>query len=390
MKILIITPSSSIGGVETNVIEHAKELIKNGHEIVLATPTNILQKYAENIGITCLKLPDFRIDTKDKIKNITQFIKSCSILNNFTKNSNVDVIHAHASSISAWLLGYLVSKKTNKPIVITIHGLHVFEFPAFRLLFKLLYKKTNALIVISDEIKNYIEDNYGHNDNLFVIYNGINLNEFKSLENEEFPDNKKITIVSRLDSEKVESILKILKILPDIIKKYPQIELQIIGDGSHFNKIKKDTNLINEKIDSIKVYMAGKLEPIDVFNQMYSSYIVIGAGRVAIEGMACNKPVLFISPKYGPDKTYPKCKTCNSCFNGVLTSENIEKVKSYNFSGRNCGNFTSKDMIQTLTKLIQDKEFYNKTKELSYRAIEELDITKTTNYLEKVYYLVGK
>lgn len=387
MKILIITPSNSIGGVETHVIEHAKELIKNGHEIVLATPTNILRKDAESIGIKYLKLPDFRIDSRDKFKNITQFVKSVGILSTFVKDSKVEVIHAHASSLSPWLLGYFISKKTNTPLITTIHGLYVFQFHLFRFIFKLLYRKT-TLIVISEEIKSFIENNYGYKNNLFVIYNGINLNEFKLLKNKEKNDNKKISIVSRLDSDKVEAIDKILEILPDLLKKNSQIELQIIGDGSHYNEIKMDVDQINKKIGSIKVHMTGKLEPKEVLDQMYSSYIVIGAGRVAIEGMACDKPVLFISPKYGPNKNYLKCEKCNSCFEGVLTSENMEKVKSYNFSGRNCGNFTSEDMIKTLTKLINDKEFYNKTKKLSHKAIKELEIKKTTRDIEKIYYLV--
>jgi len=367
----MILDARSIGGVETQVLTLSEELAICGHKVIVISPNKILENKFSKLNVKHYTLPVSLTLERKNIGNLPGFLFSIFRIIKVIKNENVDVIHSHAPSSSAYL-AYTVSKILKKPLVYTIHGAHPIRF--FWKFFKHVGSKCNAIIAISEEVKDFLCSNLKiENSKIFVIYNGINLDKFSPMEGADISkDNtKKLVHVTRLDKEKVEATLKVINATLEIVKEVPNIQLLIIGHGDEFENVCKTVQEVNAKLGRKVIKMAGHIEPEKIPLYLHCSDVVIGAGRVAVEGMACGKPVIFIS----------------SCgFGGTLTEENCERIKYHNFSGRGCkSNYNSKDIAQSVIKLLKNPTFYHYSQKLSVRVANTLDIKKIVRQLEKVY-----
>jgi len=64
----------------------------------------------------------------------------------------------------------------------------------------------------------------------------------------------------------------------------------IIGDGHGFNDIKETADRINNSSEEEFIHLFG--ERINMINFYSNSDCVVGTGRVALEAMACGKPLI--------------------------------------------------------------------------------------------------
>jgi len=371
LKIMMVLDAISMGGVETHTLTLAEELSLRGHEVIVISPNKSLEDRFSKLGIKHYTLPIFLTLERKNIKKLPKFLFSIFRLINIIKSEKVDIIHSHAPSSSAYL-SYVVSKILKKPLIYTIHGAGSVRF--FWKFFKYFGSKYSVIVAISEEIRDYLHLNLKINKKISVIYNGINLDNFiltKTEMNASKDDAKKLVHITRLDKVKIGATLKIINAVPEIVKEFPNIRLIIIGTGERFEEVSKTAQEINAKLRKEIIKMVDYVEPEKVPFYLQSSDIVIGAGRVAIEGMACGKPVVFAS---------------HGGFGGALTEENWEKIKYYNFSGRGCKNdYNSKDVAQSITKLLIDPTFYHHSQGVCIKVADDMDIKEVAKQVEKVY-----
>jgi glycosyltransferase involved in cell wall biosynthesis len=367
----MVLDARSMGGVETHTLTLSEELLLRGHDVIVISSNKSLEDKFSKLGIKHHTLPIFLTLERKTIKKLPKFLFSIFWLINIAKSEKVDIIHSHAPASSAYL-SYIVSKILKKPLIYTIHGvLHVRFFWKF---FKYFGSKCSDIVAISGEIREYLCSNLKIDEKkIHVIYNGINLNMY-ALKDEPNPpknDIKKIICITRLDREKVRATFKIINSMDEIIKKFSNVQLVIVGNGEKFKEAIETTKEINTKFEKKIIKMVGEVEPERVPFHLQSSDIVIGAGRVAIEGMACGKPVVFVS---------------SGGFGGTLTEKNLGKIKYYNFSGRGCkSNYDSIDIARTILQLLVDPIFYYNSKKLSTKVANDLDIKKAAKQIEMVY-----
>lgn len=169
----------------------------------------------------------------------------------------------------------------------------------FKWLLKTTYNGVDEVIVISNSMKKYLIKNIGvKNQNISVIYNGIDTNKFNLEKNKnvdfekEFKESKiKLLNVARLDDNKNQQYL--INLMPAILKEYPDAKLFIIGKGEKEKELKE---LINRLHLNSNVYLLGwktnvsiYMKEVDVFlmSSKYESF-----GNVVVESLSCGVPVV--------------------------------------------------------------------------------------------------
>ncbi len=334
MKILMALMGLEIGGAETHVVELSKALKRKGHEIVIASNGGVYQQELEANDIKHIKVP---LHTK----NPYQFIKSYIILSKFFKKEHFDIVHAHAR-IPAFICGLLAKKHTFR-FVTTAHW--VFKITP---LWKRLANWGEKTIAVSDDIKEYLIDNYGTwSDNISTTINGIDTNKFSKAIDwtdiaKEFSltkDKYRILYVSRMDSDRSAVAYMVAEAMPDILKIKPNAELVIVGDGDDFSQLKEKVDAINNKIGSKAILLTGAR--IDINKFIAASDVFVGVSRSALEAMSSGMPVVIAG---------------NEGYIGIFDKSKFKISYDTNYCCRGCQKSTTELIKQDLIKIISSTQ----------------------------------
>ena len=112
MKILMATMGLDIGGAETHIVELAKQLKQQGHDIAIVSNGGVYVPEITAAGIRHYEAPLHR-------RAFGAMLKSRGILRRVIAEEKPDVVHAHAR-IPAFLCGTL-HKRMKFPFVTTAH-----------------------------------------------------------------------------------------------------------------------------------------------------------------------------------------------------------------------------------------------------------------------------
>ena len=147
MKILMATMGLDIGGAETHIVELAKELKAEGHDIAIASNGGVYVPEIKAAGIRHYPVPMHRRD-------LNCMRRARSMLKKIIRQEQPDVVHAHAR-IPAFLCGSL-QPSMKFPFVTTAHW--VFET---RGMLRYLTNWGQRTVAVSEDIKAYLMREYG-------------------------------------------------------------------------------------------------------------------------------------------------------------------------------------------------------------------------------------
>ena len=365
MKILMATMSMGIGGAETHILELSKELKKRGNEVWVVSNGGKYNEELEAFGIHTVWAPLHN-------KNPLNMIKSKKILTKLIKDEGIDLVHSH-TRISSYILGKM-QKRMNFPYVTSAHW-------TFKVT-PLLKKMTNwgeGTVAVSEDIKEYLINNYGINENQIVVtVNGIDIEKFskeidyKDIE-KEFNLNEnsnRIVYISRLDESRALVAKQLVNIAESLDSKLDNLEIVIVGGGDSFDEIKQKADEINAKLGKNLVILTGPRTDINKFAAM--GKIFIGVSRSALEAMAAEKPTIVAG---------------NEGYIGIFDESKLEKGIETNFCCRGLEESSEKrleeDVIELMNKdaqILEKQGIYNRSVVEKYYSVE-----KMTNDCEKVY-----
>ena len=97
MKILMATMGMDIGGAETHIVELAKELKKQGHDVAIVSHGGVYVHEISGAGIRHYEAPLHRRSGRD-------MWRALGVLRRVISQERPDVVHAHAR-IPAFLCG---------------------------------------------------------------------------------------------------------------------------------------------------------------------------------------------------------------------------------------------------------------------------------------------
>jgi len=381
-KVLMALMGLEIGGAETHVVELSKELHRQGWEVVVVSNGGVYEQELTDAGIRCYHAPLHK-------RNLALMHRSLRILRRVIREEKPNVVHAHAR-IPALLCGML-QKEMGFPFVTSAHWVFYVNFVLSR-----IANWGERTIAVSDDIKQYLIDNYGvPAEHISVTINGIDTEKFSpEVSGEkvlrEFgldASRPVISYVSRMDESRALVARQLVAIAPRLREAIPGVQLLIAGGGDVFDEIKAKAAAANAAAGEPYVVMTGART--DINEIVAAGDLFVGVSRAALEAMAAAKPVIVAG---------------NEGYIGLFAEDKLTLAQSNNFCCRGCEMSDEErlyeDITKSLCKLSPDeraelgrygreviKEYYSVSRmardaEEAYRAV----LTEHTRVVLSGYY----
>ena len=285
MKILMATMGLDIGGAETHIVELAKQLKHQGHDVAIISNGGVYVPEITEAGIRHYEAPLH-------LRALGPMRKSRLILKQVIEAEQPDVIHAHAR-IPAFLCGSL-ARGMKIPFVTSCHGV----YQVSRLL-KLLSDWGERSLAVSEDIRDYLVEHYHvPRENISLTINGIDTEKFSPERSgagvrREFGvgAEKVICHVSRLDRETQLAAQLLIEIAPELAVNFPGIRILLVGGGTAFEELSARAGQVNEKLGYPCLVLTGPRT--DINELVAAGDVFVGVSRAALEAMAEEKPVIL-------------------------------------------------------------------------------------------------
>lgn len=341
-----------IGGTETHVLTLSKELLNLGVNIVVVGKKGKL--YNEFMKLGC------------PIYTVNNYKSSESQLLKLIEYEKINIVHLHHPPSGLAMIQLLNRYKVST--VFTIHGLY------YRSVMPIL-NKCNSIISVSEPVKNYLEKQEIAS---VLIPNGVDLDSFYpkkrgTLKKElDIPEDAFVfTYVSRLEWGKLQAC-RALVYGCEYIRKITNKEfhLVIIGNGKNTHGIINQCENINKKLERQFIHIIG--DRLDLRNCYIDSDCVVGSGRVALEAMACGKPVIALG---------------NHGYFGLIKPDVFNEAWKYYFGDHSSNDNTySNRLIRDLKLVINSKQnFYILGNEGREWVEKNFNIRHTAKEVLKLY-----
>ncbi len=330
MKVLMATMQLDIGGAETHIVELSKALSRKGVEVIVASKGGAYVAELEAAGIR-----HFNVALNSK--SPCTIYRAYKALEKIILEEKVDIVHAHAR-IPGFICG-LLKRKYKFRFVTTAHWVFSTRFP-----FNRLTNWGDRSLAVSDDIKQYLTDNYGIKaENIRVTINGIDTEKFSDnidysdiAEEFGFGEGKtRVVYVSRMDVDRSLAAHKLIEAVPQLYREIPDLEVVIVGGGNDFDSVKKEAESANEALGKRVVITTGGR--IDINKFAASGDVFVGVSRAALEAMACKKPAVIAG---------------NEGYIGIFDKDKLETAIDTNFCCRGCAETTAERLSADLLKLL--------------------------------------
>ena len=361
MRVGIFTESYPplVNGVSTSILMLEHALTKLGHEVFIITVSDNKKDYTlENNG-HILRLPSVNLVNCYDYKMTSVYpIKAVNMI----KKMNLDVIHSNVE-FTVGIFARIVSEQLSIPLVHTYHtnwedythyitkNKKILDDICKKLLKYLMVffedKTVTELIVPSNKIYNLFKDKYKFTKNIHIIQTGIETSKFykenfssKDINNlkKKYGIKKKdfvVMTVSRLAKEK--SVDRLINNQKELLKRYPNMKLLIVGDGPDIDKLKMQACSLNI---SNNVIFTGKvpLEEIPIYYQLGDVFVTASKsetqGLTVVEAISSSLPVVAVKD--------------DSFVNSV-----IDDFNGYVFT-------SDEKYIESILKLYENNDIYNR------------------------------
>lgn len=401
-----------INGVAVFAHNLALGLAKAGHEVIVIAPS-FNGKYHVDVegGVTTYHLtsarflfyPDQINEVPDKKKilglpmprlaykhgiwwSVNPWSEVKHILNEFQP----DVIHLQtAETIALAVMSYV--RKYDVPLVSTGHAYPDNVTGQFKLLKpKMIKKPTDAVLRVymasflkhaeyatmptEMAIGDLVPKNRRHfKVTVEALSNGVDLSEF----NPGKPDaevlkkygistapKKRVLYIGRVDPEK--SISNVVLAFNKTLKKVPDAEMVIVGDGIDVNHLK---SLVAELGIESKVKFTGKILPPDLVEIYRSGTLFATASETETQGIVLIEAAATGLPLIAVDKGAVS-ELCQDKRNGFLCQPggDIDGISN------------------AMTKILTDKELQKKFSKESIEVSKKHDLTRTLARFEEIYH----
>jgi glycosyltransferase involved in cell wall biosynthesis len=269
------------------VVSHYRA--SGGHESVMNSLAIGLSKLGHEVTIGAFS---FEKSPPDPIPKVL-LKKTRNLPYQLNRNKRIDIIHSHHAKMNYYSL------LSPGRFIFHHHGAsNTLQRLNLKISFFLCQKKISKVIYVSNSSMVQTRREAGHASEgvpSVVIYNGVDTVFYNTALPKKYKiGDPQLLFVGNLYRHK--NLTRIIEEMPQIIQDFPDVHLQIVGDGEGYGEIK-------ESIDRHKlrdhVELTGKITDTEELRLRYSSCdIYLSASMIEahpvplLEAMACGKPVL--------------------------------------------------------------------------------------------------
>jgi glycosyltransferase involved in cell wall biosynthesis len=348
MKIAILVdffPPRWLAGTELSSYNIAKNLALKGHEV------HVITSLDEGLPKRCFK-DGFHIH-RIYWKKIRFFSSIFFLINIFICLKAIQPDIVHVQKISLMCLPAFFSKKLlKKPYVIYGRGSDIYDISFFsRKMLKVILKDAAKVIVLTEYMKKELQKIYY--GKILVIPNGIELDNYKNLQKQNFRLNNKKIIMFLGTLRLVKGLKYLIKAMELIQAEMENTILMIIGDGEDRKSL--EAMVIKLHLEKVVIFN-GKIPNKDIPKYLVQGDVFVlpslseGFPNVLLEAMAAGLPIVstnvnglseiiineengyLVEPK-NPQQLADKLLQIlkNPIQSKKFSNNNIEKVKNYSW-----------------------------------------------------------
>ena len=402
MRIGIFTETYTpyISGLVTSEVMLKNALEKQGHEVYVVTANLESFKYEYDEKERVLKIPGLPTGIYDSRMTSIYPVRAV----NKIKSWKLDVIHSQ-TEFAIGTFARLFAKQYNIPLVHTYHTLYedyvhyitkgYFDKSSKKIVEYLskFYCETTAteLIVPTNKIYKLFKEKYKFEKNIHIIPTGIEVERFykENVDQKEIDNLRKalniskkdfvILFVGRLAEEKnVEFLINSEK---ELVKKYKNIKLIIVGDGpdkEKYEKLSKDLGLEDNIIFTGKAAWGDMPYYYHVADIFATASKTETQGLTIIEAMASN-----VVPVCMRDEAFQSMVTED--LNGLFFETEEEYQKQVLFL------YENREELQKIDKQARiqaehysSKNYADRVLEVYHRAIKEKQEENRFGFISKI------
>lgn len=350
-KLIIFITSLQTGGGQKLVLDIARKINKTQFDVTIVSffgPFDtFFEKMAREYGLKV-----FFLGKKNGL-DLKMVAKTKKII----KQLNPDIIHTHLGTLP------YVFWSTCKYKFHTVHNLASKEAAGLRKYIHLIAFKLFGFvpIAISPTIQNSIRDYYKLPlTKIPCINNGIDRKMFKHVNKAK--DDNHLRIIATGGLRRQKNHILMIKAFDIFLKRYPEAELVILGDGEKRKDIEEAIERydLHEKVilKGIVNNVAEELNKSDIYF-MSSDYE--GLSLAIAEAMSCGLPVVTTASGGTVD-------IVKDGINGFVTSVGDAEA-----------------LAESLYKLAVNKDLRKQMSEKSLELVEDFDIVKTVKQYEELF-----
>jgi len=290
--VLLLVPSLSTGGQEKIAVETAKALESEYNvKLVLFYKSKVeydtnCEKIYLNVGIS-----------KSKIKKIFGQLRRIFKLSRVRRKTKADIVYSFGDSANIANVASGIFSRGKS--VISIHSYPLVKKNCVN---DFVYKNSDEIILISQEMKTKLKSEYPKIKNYIVVENGYDVDNIKNLKLEkvDFSNGKpSFVAMGRLDTIKRFDFL--IKAFSVVKREFANATLTFVGCGDQIDLLE---NLRNELglTDSVSFlgYQKNPYPYVSMHDVFVLSSLNEGFPNALVESLACGVACVSVDCKSGP------------------------------------------------------------------------------------------
>lgn len=356
MKILQVINTLAMGGAEKLLSDIVPLLCQMGHEVDVLVFDRTETPFMQNLKKTGVRVMALG-DGNRSPYSVVNLLKLAPIARKY------DVVHSHTTPVQLFTVLSKIMGLSSAKLVTTEHSTNNHRRGKWQYKFidRIMYSGYDHIICISEMSKENLEKQIGFHDNISVIENGIDVENFHTAESLDrkslglLKSDFLITMVGRfVDAKDQDTVIKALPMLSG------ECKLLFVGIGDRLKSCKELANTLNV---ADRTFFLGLRN--DIPHLLQTSDVVVlsshweGFGLAAVEGMATHTPVVA-SDVPGLGEVVRGA--------GVLFREG-----DYN------------QLSEEIKKLKSDKVYYEQVADRCFERALKYTISETARYYNEVY-----
>lgn len=253
----------------------AKTLIKHGHTVRVICPGGEMKKAFLESGIEL----DIRRNMYIPVLNLLTLRSAARSLS----GTKCRIIHAQSQEASVFGVG--LASLCRLPSVVTVR-----RFDSSR---RLSAPKRTRILAVSEALREFlVNESKIPKERIDVVPDGVDISEYKAVKPFSVPD--QIPVIGSMGRfEPLRGFSYFIKAAKTVVEAGHRVEFLIIGTGSEEKKLRELISVLG-----LTEYFTFVAESVDYRKRIESMDIVVvcpikeGFGMVALEAMACAKPVI--------------------------------------------------------------------------------------------------
>lgn len=306
-RVLVVVEQFTVGGLETHIRGELVQLHRHGCEVHLLAGTPFQQTL----------LPDCVSSVTGGVPmgvgcSATAMVEAVDRIREVIRSRGIDVVHAHP--FVSLVPAMVAAQAEGISLAVSLHGpasLGAYAGPVYDFMIKtIVLPQASLVVVVSDEVAEIARPHVA-DASLLVVPNGVEFSARTSGAAQDVERDPRWLVVGRLDAAKIVGVL-------DFVRKARRAGMagvRIAGDGDA--KAMLQQRLFDEGLADGVEFLGARA---DIPQLMQSSAGVVGMGRVVLEGLAAQRPVVLVG--------YDGVK-------GVVDAGLLQLARRANFSGRN-------------------------------------------------------